>query len=1310
MKKITALFLALLMVMSTATTLIGLNIFAEPGNIALNKTVYAPGSGADSITDGNRTTSVFWDGGVAPAEAVIDLGAFYDITKANVVTYFGDGRYYNYTVESSVDGINYTVLGEKTEKTSESEAGTDFTFESTARYFKVSMTKNSANPSVHLVEVEVYGVENTEFVPPEGEKIDPNDPDNIAFAKPTRSNSSGLTAAANDGNTKTVWQGIDYPKYIDVDLLANYDISKIVLYLPTNSTFLFDIYGSSDGVNYTRIHSAKTLEKCPADGFVFEFKEPLDYRIIRVNVTYNSAGQGKRAEISEIKIYGKQNDTAVTPTRETIEFDSYEKWLKDNYGVDVTPLMDANGKYDIDKTYTEKDTVNELNGIVTRLLGEQYISWFEFDVAENPEKTDKDYFKIEDNGGKVKISGTDGTCIAAGLNWYLKYYCNVHIAQQTKNVKMPASIIKVGESVFMDTDLKVRYAYNYCTLSYSMAFFGYDEWRRELDWLMLNGINLVLDITATEALWVNYLQRLGYNADQAKDYVCGYAYKAWWLMGNLENYGGSVSDQWVLDTLEMARVNQRSLTVMGAEPALQTFVGAMPMSFGTLAKNHLTEKGYGDVSKYLAPQGSWSGLVRPNVLRTDYDGYSYLAQLFYESQNYVYGQVTDYYCGDVCHEGGKIPTGLQKEDMAYKILEECLAADKDAVWMLQVWWENPMKGVLDGFGEYRTTNVMLIDLAAANSPKYTDKTTWGSDEYGGTPWIFSTLDNYGGRAGMHGKLKQMCQLIVTAKNTSKFISGMGMTPEGTLQNPIMYDLYWEMVWRDEVPDVNEWTNQYLTRRYGELTDGVEKAWSMLLRTIYSAGSVDGTSINYCFTSLPKFDYTGGYYVQNYTNLFVYNALGDLMSDFDKFADNENYIYDVVDIMRTYLSNVETDLLAKMKTLAKAPISDDAKAQYLAVNEKYMECMLLIDEISSYSEDELVGTWIGRVDVWVNDDKTGKYDDYTIDTMKFNAKCLISAWCSYSLIDYANRQYSGLITDYYYPSWEEFFADINKRVESGKGSNTMALDGKKHYAHAWNFITNGKEYTTVVSNPKGDATSRGLQAIYDIIKNNYRDKNYSALVNFSVDAETGYSIKAGIIDGITAGTSLKSVAVNLNCPDGYTVKAIDENGKEIPENGVLTTGSRVILTDSDGKNYDTLIIGELKTLSEDDKAKINELTSKLEEFVKWAEALDTSALSERLQDKVAQALADAKAATDKTSGKIYGIETLEAYLEAAESAKRSVENVVPDTTAQPETNVPDTTTPVTNGENDGSVVIIIIIAAVVVVAAGVVAFILIKKKK
>lgn len=108
--------------------------------------------------------------------------------------------------------------------------------------------------------------------------------------------------------------------------------------------------------------------------------------------------------------------------------------------------------------------------------------------------------------GKVKITGNSGVTIANGLNYYLKYYCKVSITQVGDQVTMPKSIVKVGSKVHKECKVALRYAYNYCTMSYSMAFWGEDEWRKELDWLALNGVNIVLDITGQEEVWREFLK------------------------------------------------------------------------------------------------------------------------------------------------------------------------------------------------------------------------------------------------------------------------------------------------------------------------------------------------------------------------------------------------------------------------------------------------------------------------------------------------------------------------------------------------------------------------------------------------------------------------------------------------------------------------------------------------------------------------------------------------------------------------------------------------------------------------------------
>ena len=125
---------------------------------------------------------------------------------------------------------------------------------------------------------------------------------------------------------------------------------------------------------------------------------------------------------------------------------------------------------------------------------------------------------------------------------------------------MPAEIVSLnGETITRETKLSVRYAYNYCTLSYSMAFWGEEEWRNELDWLALNGVNAVLDATAQEEVWRRFLQEVGYTAQEAKDYISGPAYYAWSYMANMAGYGGPVHDSWFVDRTELARSNQLSM-------------------------------------------------------------------------------------------------------------------------------------------------------------------------------------------------------------------------------------------------------------------------------------------------------------------------------------------------------------------------------------------------------------------------------------------------------------------------------------------------------------------------------------------------------------------------------------------------------------------------------------------------------------------------------------------------------------------------------------------------------------------------------
>ena len=266
-------------------------------------------------------------------------------------------------------------------------------------------------------------------------------------------------------------------------------------------------------VKIDKLAEKTSKESCPADGEKYA-ADGKEARIVRVYMEYQSTSE--KSLINEIRVLGKESGTKIqeTPKVQVEDF--------------------AGSAYDVQ--ITEQDTIDEVKGIIERRIGSAYVDWFTLEVAEGDNAYD--YFELSQKDGKIHIKGNDGVSLATGLNHYLKYYCNVNISQVGDQVKMPKSIVPIEGTVHKETKFPVRYSYNYCTLSYSMAFWGEKEWRNELDWLALNGVNVVLDATAQEEVWRRFLGELGYSHEEAKDFIAGPAYYAWAYMANLSGFGG----------------------------------------------------------------------------------------------------------------------------------------------------------------------------------------------------------------------------------------------------------------------------------------------------------------------------------------------------------------------------------------------------------------------------------------------------------------------------------------------------------------------------------------------------------------------------------------------------------------------------------------------------------------------------------------------------------------------------------------------------------------------------------------------------
>jgi hexosaminidase len=97
--------------------------------------------------------------GAAPQWLQVDLGKVQPVDFINVITYWDGGRYYQLTAELSADGKEWRKVLDFSKDTAPATAdGYSGRFPPVAaRYARVNMLGNSANPSVHIVELIVDG-------------------------------------------------------------------------------------------------------------------------------------------------------------------------------------------------------------------------------------------------------------------------------------------------------------------------------------------------------------------------------------------------------------------------------------------------------------------------------------------------------------------------------------------------------------------------------------------------------------------------------------------------------------------------------------------------------------------------------------------------------------------------------------------------------------------------------------------------------------------------------------------------------------------------------------------------------------------------------------------------------------------------------------------------------------------------------------------------------------------------------------------------------------------------------------------------
>lgn len=841
-----------------------------------------------------------------------------------------------------------------------------------------------------------------------------------------------------------------YPTYEDFQLDGLYQLSKIIVHTPKKGYSWYTIYYSQDGVNYNQLAQKRSMASCPKEGEIYDVK---DYQAssIRVVLEYNS--ESSEAKIQKVDIKGIRIGDCVTRAFTEPEF--FENSI-------------------YNQPITKEETIKEVQGIVSRNIGAAYVDWFDFQIGEEEKY---DYFKLIYENEKVKIIGNNGVSLAAGLNYYLKYYCHVCISQVGNQTKMPRKIAVIENPVYRQCKVPLRYAYNYCTFSYTMAFWGKEQWRKELDWLALNGINLVLDLTGQEEVWRQFLKAIGYDHKAIKDFLPGPAYYAWAYMGNISSVGGPVHDSWFDRRTQLARENQRIMACLGMEPVLQGYCGMVPRDILKVARGD-----YALDKSQVLPQGKWCAYERPSMLETTSDTYKKYAKLFYQCQKNVYGDGSHYYATDPFHEGG-LTGGIHMAQVSSSVLNAMLDFDSKAVWVIQAWEGNPDKDLIKGL-ENLKEHALVLDLYGDKIPHWNDENYSGGYEFQNTPWVLSMINNFGGRLGLHGHMDNIVTGVAKAVNQAQYIKGIGIVPEASQNNPVLYDLFLETVWCHnadkplEEINLDLWLKGYVNRRYGHENANAYKAMLILKETVYKAAlnqKGQGAPESYV-NARPSMDITAasswGNTIVDYHKEDLEQAAALLLKEYDKLKESDAYLYDLVDLLKQVLSNVSEKYYKNMvDSVAVKDLDGFNKAsnQWLMLIDK-------VDELLSVRKEFSLNTWIEQ-----SRKAAEGTDDFTRNLYEFNARQLITTWGSYNQVedgglgDYSNRQWAGLTKDYYKPRWKKWIAR-QKEILQGRRNE---IEDINWFCMEWSWVINHQYNPPIVSNIDLPAIGKDILENYSI---------------------------------------------------------------------------------------------------------------------------------------------------------------------------------------------------------------------------------------
>ncbi len=649
--------------------------------------------------------------------------------------------------------------------------------------------------------------------------------------------------------------------------------------------------------------------------------------------------------------------------------------------------------------------------VLIRQIGERVAV---FDLAWIPTEDGREVYEIEAAEGRLKISGSSGVALCRAFYGYLRECCNGMITWSGRHVDLPSQWPALARRRVVCPYKFVQYL-NPCTYGYTMAFWDWSRWERELDWMALHGVNMPLAMEGQEAIWQRVWLSLGLTQAEVDEFSVGPGHLPWHRMGNINNFDGPLPQSWI----EGKRILQGKILdrmrELGMKPVAPAFAGFVPQGFKRInpAAKTFTLLWLAEEFKTI-PRSTRTFILDPGERAL----YQQIGKRFIEEYKAEYGEV-EYYLADTFNE---LPVPVSEnhryedlERFGRTVFEGILAGDPNGTWVMQGWlfvydskfWDNrSVEALLRGVPNDRMLVIDYAnDLATDVRGKYAPGQWKVQKAFFGKQWINGMAHTFGGNNNVKGNLALMASepsAVLHSEERGNLV-GWGMCPEGIENNEVVYELMTDAGWRGDPIDLAAWIPFYCTARYGSCPDAMREAWKLLLQSAYGS---------HIWMTKQGWQAEPGAHpaaVAVNSDADFGRAVDLFLSCAPELGSAELYRNDVIELATQAVGGHVDKELAESAQATEAG-QRNAAADHFGRALTWME---RIDALMNVRPDRRLESWTSAARSWARGpDEAAYYDE--------NARRLITTWGWPELSDYASRVWSGLIRDYYAARWSAYF--------------------------------------------------------------------------------------------------------------------------------------------------------------------------------------------------------------------------------------------------------------------------------------------------